>query len=576
MLRPTLAALAPNAHSPGNLPFSKLTRTTLGLAALTLTSLPPAGAARPQSDWVLDTLLQEGQTQPGLGTLVRPTGGAFNNQGDWAAHAIVTPEGLTTRGVVIKNGALVIGDGDPLSVPPGATLGTLATNAFAFGPALDERGDIFWNGTFIPDGGFPVACIGRNDGVLLTPFESELNPGGPVWVDFFTLQVRGEGELLVGGRISDPLVPFPFRTVLAQVQVDASGQVSGSTVLAELDEPDPAWPGTLAQFSTWNTGFTLGADDAFAWTGALDVDGAELEAVGRDGTLLAIEGAPAGALGEWLAFDPAGVALGPSGLPAWRGTVLSNGPSQQVLFAIFVAGAVTWVSGEALPGDPDRAFIAPLVSPMQFANDGRLALVLEWEQPGVGTGESLYLGDEPIMEVGDTTVEGHVIDQLFEGYRAMDGRDDGGAFIVNGRTSLGDNSLFRARRAGQVDLLVGCTTPAAELRATEGGPQIGEPLALEVKSDTIPSAALFLGIGPPGVGPLAPCGPLFPGIGELLLDPLQFSLQSLGSAALPASVEVSVPFVPELIGQSTALQALLVDSSGQAQLTNGLSVTLGG
>lgn len=536
----------------------------------------PSGVALPQSDWVLDALLLEGQTQLGLGTLIKPTGGALNNQGDWAAHALVTPQGITTRGLLIKNGALLIGDGDALSAPPGAKLGTLGTSALAFGPALDERGDVYWNGTFVPEGGFPIACIGRNDRVLLTPFESELNPGGPVWVDFFALQARGAGELLVGGRISDPLMPFPFRTVLAKVRVEASGQVSGSTVLAELDEPDPNWPGTLAQFSTWNTGFALGADDSFVWTGALDVDGVELEAVGRDGTLLAIEGAPAGALGDWLAFDPAGVALGPFGTPAWRGTVLSNGPGQQALFAVFVAGAVNWVTGAALPTDPNRAFVAPLVAPMHFASDGRLALVLEWEQPGVGIGESLFLGDEPVIEVGDTTVEGHVLDQLFEGYRAMDGRDDGGAFVVDARTTLGVNGLFRARRAGQTEVLVGCTTPAAELRATDGGPQLGEPLALEVKSEAFASAALFLGVGAPGVDALTPCGPVFPGIGELLLDPLQFNLQSLGSAALPADVEVGVPFVPDLIGQSTALQALLVDGLGQVQLTNGLRVTLGG
>lgn len=548
----------------------------LSLAALALPCLAPAVAAAPQADWVLDALLLEGQSQPGLGTLVKPTGGAFNNQGDWAAHAIVTPQGLTTRGVVIVNGALVVGDGDALSAPPGATLSTLATSAFAFGPALDERGDVYWNGQFIPAGGFPIDCIGRNDGVLLAPFESELNPGGPVWIDFFALQVRGEGELLVGGRISDPLVPFPFRTVLAKVQVDASGQVQGSTVLAEVDESDPAWPGAIAQFSPWNTGFAQGADDAFAWTGSLEVDGVALEAVGRDGALLAIEGAPAGALGEWLGFDPAGAALGPFGTPAWRGTVLSNGPSQQVLFAVFIAGASAWVTGEALPADPNRAFIAPLVAPLKFANDGRLALLFEWEQPGVGTGESLYLGDEAVIEVGDMSVEGHVIDQLFEGYRAMDARDDGAAFLVDARTNLGVNGLFRARRAGDVQVLSGCTTPNAELRATAGGPQLGEALALEVKSDAFATAAVFLGVGAPGVGPQAVCGPIFPGVGELLLDPLQFSLQPLGTAALPADVEVNVPFVPELVGQSTALQALLIDGLGQAQLTQGLSVTLGG
>lgn len=549
-------------------------RTTL--AALALFTCAPVGAATPQSDWVVDALLIEGQSQPGLGTLVKPTGAALNNQGDWAAQVIVTPEGVSVRRVAIKNGAVVVGEGEPLATPFGSSLHTLASSAFSFGPALDERGDLFWNGVFMPAGGLPTACIGRNNGVLLTPFESELNPGGPVWVDFFALQARGEGELLVGGRISDPLGPFPFRTVLAKVQVDASGQVSGSTVLAELDEPDPNWPGTLVEFSNWNTGFALGAEDAFAWTGTLEVDGVELEAVGRDGALLAIEGSPAGALGQWQSLDPSGVALAPFGTPAWRGAVLANSPGPQELFAVFIAGVATWVTGAALPADPNRIFTAPLVAPMRFANDGRLALVFQWERPGVGTGESLYLGNEPVIEVGDTTVEGHVIDQLFEGYRAMDGRDDGGAFVVDARTTLGINGIFRARRAGEVEVLLGCSTPDAELRATDGGPQLGEPLALEVKSGAFASAALFLGVGAPGVDPLTPCGPVFPGVGELLLDPLQFSLQSLGSAALPADIEVAVPFAPELIGQTTALQALLVDGLGQAQLTNGLRVTLGG
>lgn len=548
-------------------------RTALTLASLALTS--PWTHAQSSGEWILDVLLLEGQSQPGLGTLFSTPGVSLNEQGDWAAHTILAPGGPFFLRAAVVNGQPLLVEGDPLQQPFGSMLGTLNASAFAFGPALDERGDLFWNGTYVPAGGFPVACIGRNQSVLLEPFESELNPGGPVWVDFFAVQVHGEGELLVGGRISDPLAPFPFREVLARVEVDSSGQVVQSTVLAELEAQDPALPGVISDFSTWNTGFSIGAEGAFAWTGTLDVDGVNLEAVGRDGALLALEEAPAGALGDWLSFDPSGTALAPTGSAAWRGLVLSTGPAQQVLSTVFVDGSPVWVTGEALPDHPNRAFTAPLVAPMTFAADGRLAVVLGWEEPGVGIGEALYLGDEAVIGVGDTTVEGHVIDQLFEGYRAMDGREDGAAFIVNARTTQGDNGLFRARRAGQVEVLLGCSTPDVELRASDGGPQLGDPLALEVQSAD-PVAAVFLGIGPPGVGPTSPCGPFFPGIGELLLDPLQFSLLSLGSPGPQGQFAVDVPFDAQLVGGTTTLQALTVDASAVAQLTNALAITIGG
>jgi hypothetical protein len=291
---------------------------------------------------------------------------------------------------------------------------------------------------------------------------------------------------------------------------------------------------------------------------------------------LGLAGGPASSFGEWVSFDLGGIAIGPAGASAWRGRLIppfGPGTPREV---IFLNNFLLWLEGQTLPAQPTRLFTRPLVAPLLFTADGRVAVMVAWESSDGSTGESLFLGLERVVQVGDATAEGFAVTQLFEGYRAMDFREDGAVALVDAQVDNGRNGLLRARRAGAVQAFAGCTDPAAELRATAGAPQVGAPLALEVNAAGFPSAALFLGVGPSGLGPLTVCGPQFPGIGELLLQPDQFDLLPLGNVAPPAAFEAQVPFVGILVGQKTALQALLVGGNGQAALTNGLQVTIGG
>ncbi|MEM7307472.1 MAG: hypothetical protein AAF682_12415 [Planctomycetota bacterium] len=498
-------------------------------------------------------LLAEGDVVPGLGPVDSFGFPAVNDAGGWGASVW---SGSTSA--IVVDGAVVLAKG---TVPLGATLPYDSLNELE----LSADGRAFWLGAVTSPlfGGFPVAAVGVDDGLLRGVEDACLAPGlppGTVYQDFDDIALAPNDALLVLCQLQSP--GGSYREALVRLDVDAAGGVTQETLVlieggALAGEPDP-----IESCGSYD-GASLNA--AGSVSTIVDFGPPGNRGVYLDGALVVKTGdlAPIGTK-AWSSFSRTRVNAG--GTLAFRGTLLPTGT------AILGGGSVVAHVGTPLAGAGGQVVETIYADPFELADDGTVLWHARFGPPFL---EALCIDDEILVRVGQT-FGGQTISDLKSAARSPDGRHV--ALIAWLDASFGE-ALYLIEPS-TVTVLAGCSPGPASLALTGPPPAAGGSLSLALDGGQAPSVFPFLALANAPAAGAPPCGVLVPGVGELLIDlaapnPVLVVATEQWSGA---PIALSIPLPTDAYWTPVYAQGLFFDPAGLApgeplRLTNGLAVT---
>ncbi len=412
----------------------KLFAASLPIAA----ALPCAAAQAPTP------LVVEGDLVPGVGTVTGINHIALATNSQWLVEVDTDNADTEADSVIIRNGAMVLREGDPAPGIPGATLdsfdslsltplGGLGRNDFLDGPPSGFDSAVYKDSTLLIQEGDLVSAAG-------------ITPGTP-YIGFFDVKVGALDRLLVMASIDDPAIASSVDRAL--VILDASGGTLGSTTLVGREgEILPGQTLPLDDFETGPHSTAFQGQDQVMYIA--DLEGSVADSViYLNDAILAQEGQPspiAGRLWGSLAFSP--VDLNSTGDYAFRGT-LDGDPSTNTL--IVKNGVAIVVEGDSLPAFAPFQLTSFGTGPVHVDRNGSVLWYGDWNDPDTDRDTGLFLDGRLLVQEGVTTVGGVVIDTLRgiqDGYiLSRDGRfvmfeailqnGDEGAFLLD--LGLGTN-----------------------------------------------------------------------------------------------------------------------------------------
>ena len=246
-----------------------------------------AGAAAAQSPVVL---VRDADGIPGVGNVTSIENLAVNSPGSWIVEADTDNANTAVDGVMIKDGVVVLRQGDAVSAPAGAVVssfdactlnafGESGWNLFLTGPPTNADSGLFLGSTLVLQEGTISTATGFT---APTPY-----------VGFFETKYNDARTMLVVASVDDPTVASTVDRAMVLVQTNSVGALLSETVL--LKEGDLV-PGILTEtvvdfgtgpheFALNNAGISLYSADL---TGPVATDGVIL----RGTTVIAREGGP--------------------------------------------------------------------------------------------------------------------------------------------------------------------------------------------------------------------------------------------------------------------------------------------
>jgi len=267
-------------------------------ATISFVLLAVAGPAAAQAPVVL---VRDADVIAGVGNVTSIDNLAVNASGTWLVEADTDNASSALDGVMIRNGVVVLRQGDALAAPAGSTVSSF--DACTLNAAGESGWNLFLTGVpTTADSGlfFGSTLVIQESAISTAP---QFSPGTP-YIGFFETKFNDARAILAVASVDDVAVASTVDRVMVLVQVDALGALLSENVL--LKEGDLV-PGiaveTITDFGTGphefalnNAGVSLYSADL---TGTTTNDGVIL----RDTTVLAREGDPspiAGRLYETL------------------------------------------------------------------------------------------------------------------------------------------------------------------------------------------------------------------------------------------------------------------------------------
>ena len=552
------------------------TPPSTALLSLTACGLLHFGAAAQNA-----ALLLPGQTLPGSGTITAVGEFALNSQGSWVA--VVRTDAAPAPGK-----ALLVRDGTPLPTP----FGTQFVPRFSTHERnldLDEAGNVAWIGND-PATGQWVLMLGQSE-VLRQGTVADVDGNGSsnpiVGIGVLLLADDGSGALYAVLRED-----LASQEALVRVRRDSQGALQLSTVVTQ----GTALPGgqVVSQYSSQLAAryrFELDSNAAGDLVFAIEnagvyryraasgklapvlVDGSQSPLVGKTwGTERRVGRSltDAGSAFAWATLEAAG-----------EFPVTAIARDQQLLLS-----EEQRVEG---PSDTELLRIEDLC-PIRVSQGGQALWMGQVESQAQGVYRALYRDREMIVAEGLTRIAGQRLESFFSGGASYDLDADGGTILLRAQLEDGRTGLFAIEPEATVRTLPGCTPKLAQLGPLDGtrwgvGP-FTTPWSLAADSYGIPmsgqqdsSGVALLLLSPAGFDA---CGPLLPGLGEVLVDlgsgELQILPSSLGGPLAVFFIGIDLEYDLGLQGLPVYAQGLWYSPQNPVEpvrFSNGLKFTLG-
>ncbi|MHC5023465.1 MAG: DUF7453 family protein [Planctomycetota bacterium] len=452
----------------------------LALASAALVAAPHAASAG--LDFTISTMVIEGDTIAGVGSITRIDNLAVNDAGAWLVEADTNNADTNLDSVLIRNDLLYLREGDALAMPPGSSLDSFDSINLSNAPAsgfnffLDgTSGSGDDSGVYFYPGSDPF------DGVLVVQ-ESEPAPGltpGTPFIGFFDVKINDADQLMVVSSVDDPNIATTVDRALYILETD--DQLGGITNFDLVAAEGDILPGQTEPVADFGTGPHQSAiNDAghllfFAdLAGDTSVDGTMYHYDGIDRLLLAQEGSPSPVPGRnWSSLSSPEVDLGNGPDHVYSGSldgdtatnllIVRNGLKFRQEGDTVTTGTGTWNLTSFGSG------------PILVDDCGNVLWYGDWNDPNLDLDTGLFLNDQLLVQEGVTMIDGIVVDLLR-------GIQDGYDLSDNGRYVLFEAQLVDGREgAFLLDFGSGCGAvpcPADDCGDGNGSVDIVDLLAL--------------------------------------------------------------------------------------------------
>lgn len=539
-------------------------------------ALGPMSLAFAGDSWVLTSLLLEGDVVSGVGAVTRIDNLAINDQGDWQVEADTNNSDTDSDTVLIRNGVLVLQEGQALSQPLGALLDSL--DSIELNDAGDTSFNHFLDGT---SGNDDDSGIYFGDNLLIQEGDPlslpEFSPGTN-WIGFFETKLNDSNQVVVIGSIDDPNISSSVDRVIARLTIAPDGTLAGTSVVVAEGDLLPGATEAVADVETNPHSFALADDGLLMWVADLTGDTASDQAICVEDQILYREGDASPIPGRpWESFGLTKIDRHEIGGLVFTATVQGDNASDSV---IIFNDTVFRQEGQPVPGMPGSTFTSFGSGPVYVGAQGKVLWFGAWSD-GTTSGEGLFFGDELVVETGVTQIDGQTVVDLSgiqDGYRLSDA---GTRILFEAELADGRQGAFLAELDPAVEVLSTCTANLGSMTTTNGGARLGQGLDLEFNTSASPNVWTSVYFSP-GLAPLGgPCGLLLDGIGEVAIDftNYQILLPSVIVVQFIGDLTLQVPTDPSLLGKDAYLQASMVDLSGigvqPVYLTNGLRLCIG-
>jgi hypothetical protein len=377
-------------------------------------------------------LVLEGDSVTGVGNVTSIQNLAVNNNGDYLVEADTDNPNTDEDYVLLKNGTLLLREGQALPLPVGATIDSFDT------VNLNNNDNSGWN--FFLDntsGSFDDSGIYLNTDLVIQESYVSTSPvfsPGTIYIGFFECKINDLDEILIMASVDDPGIPSSVDRALVVVD-------PGTTVETVLfKEGDPA-PGTIETFTDFDTSphnFDFNNNGDVMFLADLTGSSSTNSAIYLNKTILAREGDPSPISGRnWFSITSPELSLNNNGGYVFSGRMDGDTTTDSI---IIKNGQKLVQEGDTLPDIAPWKLTSFGTGPILISDFGDVLWFGDWDDPNTDVDTGLFLNHKLIMQEGVSKVNGTVVD-------AIAGIQDGEAMSDDGRYMLVEVALVGSKDA---------------------------------------------------------------------------------------------------------------------------------
>ena len=415
--------------------------------------LAAATTASAQFPYQAVELMRVGDTLPGGYQVADFTHLRTNDLGDWAAMVRSTNPDPAADQAVVRNGELILAEGDIAPSTGGETVERLRDfdlnddGHLAIAVETSNRAVVYFAGHKVAETGTPVS-----GGVL---------GAGAALLEVFKVNAAASGRLLLRCLIVDPAFAGGARDALLALEVDGSGAIVQMNPLGLTGDIYTGQTERLLTFRKTDNALSFLDSGQGTWAGKLEPSAAPSRDIAyfADSTLLYQGGTPAGMSSRNWRSEP--VEATASSLSGSKAIVGRLDQSDLTNDEVLVIDGVVYAR-EGTPYSPLPS--APLVEHIDRNNlfltdDGRPVFRVQLEGSGPAR-HAIVRGSEVILRGGDLVIgAGSGIESFVNSEYGFHASDDGRFLIAQVSLSGGDRVLvFREDELGEAYCLAAPNT----------------------------------------------------------------------------------------------------------------------
>jgi len=354
-------------------------------------------------------VLSAGDATP-IGNVTTIDNLGLGSDGAWLIECDTNHANTAADQIVLGRTGIYQREGDPMSAPPGATLGSfdgmsvpragqVAQNLFLDGTlgGSDDSG-VYWNNLLVIQEGMVSS--------------SPVFTAGTPYIGFFEVKGNTSNQILIVASIDDPLITSTVDRALVIATVDNAGTLLSETVIAKEGDLLAGQIETVADFGTGPHNFAFNDSGSALFLADLNGSTTTDGVIYLDNTLIAQEGGASPIAGRnWVTLSSSRMALNDSG--AWVHTGTLDGDTASDLVIMSSSGKI------AQEGDPVPS-LAPFVftgfgsGAVHIGDNGDVYWYAEWNDASTQN-SGWFRNQTKIVQKGVSLVSGQLITALASG-----------------------------------------------------------------------------------------------------------------------------------------------------------------